>query len=36
MEADGQSITQEAYRLQIRLTLLHLVYSYYNKIINLN
>ena len=36
MEADGQSITQEAYRLQIRLTLLYLVYNHYNKIINLN
>lgn len=36
MESDGQSITHEAYRLQIRLTLLRLVYSYYNKIINLN
>lgn len=36
MEADGHSITTEAYRLQIRLTLLYLVYNDYNKIINLN
>lgn len=36
MEADRQSIPHEAYRLQIWLILLHLVYSYYNKIISLN
>ncbi len=36
MEADGRSITHEAYRLQMRLTLLYLVYNDYNEIINLN
>lgn len=36
MEEDGQPIPVEAYRLQIRLTLLCLVYNNYNKMINLN